>query len=421
MDAAREVVITGVGVVSPIGIGREAFWQSLTAGASGIRQFSLFQPFPDIPFQIGAPLAEFDAKEYVQPRKSLKVMSVEIQAAYAAGSLAMKDAGLAKGVLDPNRFGVVLGSELLYGEVAEVTEAFRHCHVDGVFHYDRWAEFSFKDLFPLWMLKYLPNMAACHIGIAHDARGPTNSIVEGQVSSLLAVAEGASAIERGIADVMLAGGSGSQLAPSAFAFRRHREMKWEGDPRAASCPFDARRMGTVPGEGSGIVVLEAREHAERRGATILAHVAATASRYESPQKPGGLTGRAIRNSLQSVLEKGGLQPADIGHVNAQGESSQEKDRLEAQAIREVLGDVPVTAPKSYFGDLGAGSGAVELIASVLALVNRSVPPTLNYEVRDPACPIDVIHGSPLEGAKPTAVVLNQADTGQASAVLLRGN
>jgi len=209
MDEAREVVITGVGIVSPIGIGRETFWQNLDAGQGGVQSLSLFAGKRDIPFQIGAPLVGFEAKDYVQPRKSLKVMSGEIQVAYAAGALAMQDAGLAKGALDPSRFGVVLGSELLYGELPEVVDCFAHCHVDGEFHFERWGDAAFKDLFPLWMLKYLPNMAACHIGIAHDARGPNNSIVEGQVSSLLAIGEAFSVIQRGLADVMLAGGSGS--------------------------------------------------------------------------------------------------------------------------------------------------------------------------------------------------------------------
>src|SRR5262249_21629513 len=157
----------------------------------------------------------------------------------------------------------------------------------------------------------------------------------------------------------------------------------------ASRPFDARRAGIVPGEGAGVLLLEAREHAEKRGSNILARIAGYASRFEAPASLWSKrTGRAIGQSIAAALDAAKLQPADIGHVNAHGEGSIEQDRLEAQAIRAALGDVPVTALKSYFGDLAAGSGAVELIGSVLALVHGSLPPTLNYEQPDPACPVN---------------------------------
>jgi 3-oxoacyl-[acyl-carrier-protein] synthase II len=136
-----------------------------------------------IAFRYAGQIEGFEPKEYVQPRKTLKVMSAEIQAAYSAAMLALQDAGLAKDVVAPERLGVVLGSEMLYGELPEIADAYRHCMIDGDFHHELWAEHAMKDLFPLWMLKYLPNMAACHIGIASDARGPNNSIVEGSSCS----------------------------------------------------------------------------------------------------------------------------------------------------------------------------------------------------------------------------------------------
>jgi 3-oxoacyl-[acyl-carrier-protein] synthase II len=314
----------------------------------------------------------------------------------------------------------VLGSEMLYGELNELGEVYRHCSPDGKFQEEQWADFAFKDLFPLWMLKYLPNMAACHISIAHDARGPNNSIVEGGVSSLLAVNEAAAVIERGHADAMLAGGSGSLASFSCLPFRGWNQFtKWAGEPAAASRPFDARRSGTVPGEGSGVMLLEAREHAERRGAKILACVAGYASRFEAPANPWAKrTGRAIVASIEAALAKARLSPTDVGHVNAHGESSLEQDRLEAQAIHQVLGEAPVTALKSYFGDLAAGSGAVEMIASVLAINEGRVPPTRNFEEPDSACPIDVVHGDWRNVNRRTALVLNQSHTGQATAVVL---
>jgi 3-oxoacyl-[acyl-carrier-protein] synthase II len=415
----RDVVITGLGVVCPIGIGVDAFWASLETGRSGVDWLEEMRG-TESPFRYAARVKDFDAKQYVQPRKTIKVMCQEIQTAFAAASLAMVHAKLHKGAIAPERLGVVLGSETLYGDLDELIEVFRHCIIDGQFRSERWGEYAFKNLFPLWMLKYLPNMAACHISIAHDARGPNNSIVQGGASSLLAISEAAAAIERGHADAMLAGGSGSMASFSCLPFRGWNHLtRWQGVPHQASRPFDAQRSGVVPGEGAGILLLESREHAERRGAQILARVAGYASRFEPPGGAGApRTGRAIGQSITAALAAAGMQPGDIGHVNAHGESSVEQDRLEAQAIRQTLGDVPVTALKSYFGDLSAGSGAIELVGSVLALVNNRVPPTLNYDQPDHACPVNVIHGAVQGGQKPSAIALNQSGTGQAAAVII---
>src|SRR5262245_24832882 len=274
------------------------------------------------PFRYAARIKDFDAKQYVQPRKTIKVMCREIQTAYAAAAMAMEQAQLSKGGIEPERLGVVLGSEMLYGDIEEMRDAFRHCSEGGEFREEQWADFAFKDLFPLWMLKYLPNMAACHISIAHDARGPNNSIVEGGASSLLAIGEAAAAIERGQADVMLAGGSGSATAFSCMPFRGWEQLAtWQGEPAAASRPFEAGRTGIVPGEGAGVLLLEARELAEARGAKILARIAGWASRFEAPASPWQpRTGRAIRQSIDAALAAARMQPGDIGHVNANGES-----------------------------------------------------------------------------------------------------
>jgi len=418
MPAPYDVVITGLGLVTPLGIGHEAFWAALESGQSGIDILPEFVG-TELPFRFGARIKGFDAKQYVQPRKTIKVMCGEIQASYAAATLAMQDAGLEKGAVEPERLGVVLGSEMLFGEIEEVAGVYRRCADNGQFKFSNWGGFVFKDLYPLWMLKYLPNMAACHISIAHDARGPNNSIVQGGASSLLAIGEAMMVLARGHADAMIAGGSGANVSFNSLPFRGWEQLsKWHGEPAGASRPFDAQRSGVVPGEGSGALVLETRAHAERRGAKILARLAGFASRCEPVQSGRPAQGAAIRQSIEAALAAAEMKPADIGHVNAHGEGSIEQDRIEAQAIRATLGDVPVTALKSYFGDLGSGSGAVELAASVLALIHGRVPPTLNYESPDPACPINVIHGGPLVGAKPTALILNQSTTGQAAAIVL---
>ncbi len=419
MPQSREVVITGLGVVCPLGVGCAEYWAALEAGQSGVDWMAEMRGV-ESPFRYAARIKAFDPKQFVQPRKTIKVMCQEIQTAYAAAGMAMEQAQLVKGAIAPERLGVVLGSEMLYGEIEELREVYQHCITDGEFHVEQWGDYAFKDLFPLWMLKYLPNMAACHISIAHDARGPNNSIVEGGVSSLLAIGEAAAAIQRGHADAMLAGGSGSIASFSCLPFRGWDHFtKWNGEPAQASRPFDAHRSGIVPGEGAGMLLLEARKHAEQRGAKILARVAGCASRFEAPAGPWQTrTGRAIAQSITAALSSAKMQPADIGHVNANGESSIDQDRLEAQAIHAALSDVPVIALKSYFGDLAASSGAVELIGSVLALVNDRLPGTLNYEQRDPACPVNVVPRSGQPSGKPAALALNQSNTGQAVAVVI---
>lgn len=419
MPQPREVVITGLGVVCPIGVGVDAYWAALEAGKSGVDWLPEMREV-DSPFRYAARVRDFDPKLYVQPRKTIKVMCQEIQTAFAAAGMAMQQAGLAKGAIEPERLGVVLGSEMLYGELDEMVDAIRHSTLEGKFQLGEWANYAFKDLYPLWMLKYLPNMAACHISIAHDARGPNNSIVEGGASSLLAVSEAAAVIERGHADAMLAGGSGSLASFSCMPFRGWDQLtKWRGEPAEASRPFDAGRSGLVPGEGAGALLLEAREHAEARGATILARVAGYARRFSPPAGAwAARSEQAIRQSINAALAAAKVQPGDIGHVNAHGESTIDQDHLEATAIRAELGDVPVTALKSYFGDLSAGSGAVELIGSVLALVHGRVPGTLNYDQADPNCPVNVIRSSGATVEKPAAIALNQSNTGQAAAVVL---
>lgn len=418
MDRTRDVVITGLGVVSPIGIGKEAYWNSLREHRSGVGCRAAFNG-TDWCFRIAAELKDFDPKQYVKPRKSLKVMCREIQMAYAAADLAMQDAGLERGQYDPDRLGVVLGSELFYCDVQEMEAVYRSCVAQGQFDYDAWGQCAMRDIYPLWMLKHLPNMAACHIGIAHDARGPTNTIVAEECSSLDAVIEAAQVIARGHADLMIAGGTGSRIGLTTMVYRGQRDLSRRiDDPEAASRPFDALRDGMVIGEGAGAYVLESRRHAERRAARILARFLGYGQSFQS--STDSAKAAAIRRAIGSALRSAELDARQVGHVNAHGRSTLTDDAIEARAIREALGDIPVTAPKSFFGYLGAGGGAVEMAASVLALTQGEVPVTLNYVQPDPQCPIRVIHDQPHRPGHPTALVLSQSPLGQAAAVVLGG-
>jgi len=418
MSGASQIVITGIGVVSPIGIGIEPFWNSLREGTSGVRPYSILRG-TEMPVRFGGEITDFDAKQYVTPRKSLKVMSREIQLGFAAATMAVKYAGINGGTIDPDRFGVVFGSEMPYGPPEELIDVYQGCKVDGKIDPGLWPEQAMRKNFPLWMLKYLPNMTACHIGIAHDARGPSNSITHGDVSSLQAMTEATHIIRRGQADVMIVGGFGARLNLTQLQYRGDANLSHrEDDPTAASRPFDAERDGMVNGEGAAAYVIERREYAERRGATVLATIRGMGDSYEPRMTSTPATGIAIRRSIMQSLTNAGLDADSVGHVSACGVSTIHEDPLEAQAIRDCLGDVPVTALKSYFGNLGAGGGAVETVASVLALQHNEVPRTLNYETADPDCPVNVVHGESLVGAKPVAMILSQSGPGQAAAIIL---
>jgi 3-oxoacyl-[acyl-carrier-protein] synthase II len=414
----REVVISGVGIVSPIGVGCDQVWDSVVARRSGVRLLpALAEGGWLAPF--GGDVRDFDPKELIQPRKSIKVMSREIQLAVAAAELAWQEAGLGEATLDPDRLGVVGAAGLLYCELEELRIPFIEWTKHEEFEIHRWSREAMGEMYPLWMLKYLPNMPACHIGIRYDARGPNNTIAEGDVSSLMALAEAADVIRRDLADVMIVGGTGSRINTTDYLWHAGARLARHGgdDPATMCRPFDARRSGLVYGEGAAKIVLESREHAERRGVRPLARVAAAASRCEPSAESLKPSGQAIRKAIKAALSAAGAETFHIGHVNAHGNSTREDDAAEAQAIRQTLGDVPVTAPKSFFGNLGHGSGMVELAISLLAVRNGVVPPTLNYETPDPECPVNVVTElTPTD--RPAFIKLNHNTTGQAAAVVI---
>jgi 3-oxoacyl-[acyl-carrier-protein] synthase II len=427
MALKQDIVVTGVGVVSPIGIGKDPFWTALCEGRSGIHRLDTYGD-PGLRPLIGGAVADFDPKQYVRPRKSLKVMSRDIQLGFAAADLAYVDAGVREHPVDPERLGVVFGAALIPGELEEFIGTYRSCTVDGKFDFGRWGPAAMGEMFPLWMLKYLPNMPACHIGIGQDARGPSNSITMGDVSALSAVAESVRIIERGRADAVIAGSVGARLHPVVWARTREDELsRRTDDPPAAARPFDAERDGTVNAEGAAAFLLETRSHARARGVPILARVLGYASAFDRAgsffdKDPAATTdgrgGAAIRRVLQAALKDAGLAAAELGFVVAHGKSTIHDDRVEAQAIRAVLGDVPVTAGKGNFGYLGAGCGALEMAAAVMAFQHGLIPPTLNYEHPDPQCPVNVVHGQPMPLKRPTALVLSHTPFGQAVAVVL---
>ncbi len=412
----QEVVITGIGIVCPLGIGSEAVWTAIENRQSGVRTIPRLAE-AGFPITIGGEVPDFDGKQYVQPRKSLKVMCRETQMAFTAAELAWADAQLADAKLDTERLGVVLGASVFRSELPELTALYRETNNNGQFDFSRW-ESGMKQLYPLWMLKYLPNMSACHIGIAKDARGPNNTHTLGDISSLLAIIEAADTIARGHADVMLSGATGSQLAWVDVCWHGGARISRNNqDPAGASRPFDAARDGFVMSEGSAVLVLESLAHAEQRGAKILGRILGHGRRAETVPPGKTLTGQSIRQAIQAALQMGHVSPSEVGHVNAHGLGTIEDDAAEATAIQAEMEGVPVTAPKSFIGNCGASGGTIELAISLLGLEKNLIPPSLNCD--NPMTGLNVVT-SPQPPKSSALLALSHKYTGQAVALLVSG-
>jgi 3-oxoacyl-[acyl-carrier-protein] synthase II len=400
----RRVVITGLGVISPLGNSPAALWAALAAGRSGVAATTLL-PAEGQPLKFAAEAREFTGeiddfgpleKERKKAiKKGLKVMCRETRMAVAAAQLALADAGLAESSPDPEMSGVVLGSDYMLTMPEDYEGGMKKCAPGGAFHFERWGKEGLGEMAPLWMLKYLPNMPASHIAIFNDLRGPNNSLTMREAAGNLAIGEAFRTIQRGHANLMVAGATGTRILPmqAIHALQTEQMAADNGDPTTASRPFDKNRTGMVAGEGAGMVVLEELQFARQRGATIYAEVVGLGSANVADAALRGKCDVALARAIKAALRDAGRAPADVGHINAHGLSTTERDADEARAIREVFGaladNVPVTAPKSCFGNLGAGGGVVELAASVLALREGRLPRVLNYETPDPACPLKV--------------------------------
>ncbi|MDR1957706.1 MAG: beta-ketoacyl-[acyl-carrier-protein] synthase family protein [Planctomycetaceae bacterium] len=425
----KEVVLTGMGVLSPIGNDPVSYWTALCQGISGISRI-----WADENTEGGTPLlsslvSDFNVKEILKLRKyqkNLKVMSRDVQLGFVSAMNAVTDSGLVldgdQKSVDPERFGVVFGSDLIGLEIEELLEAFKLGMKDGKHDFSTWGRAAMDKIFPLWMLKYLPNMIGGHLAIALDARGPNNTLTLRRCSSFAAMIEGIRVIERGDADVMLCGGAGNRANPSFLARGKTYELvPRTSDPDAHPRPYDADRCGGILGEGAAAFTLERKEFALARGAKILAEIKGFASVVEPAlyyDENLKRTGEGVRRVIRLAMSDADRKADDLSHINADGQGTVFEDRLEAQAIHEELGNVPVTAPKGAFGDLGSGSGAVELAASVLGLQQNLIPPTRNHVKTASDCPIDVVHGVPRESQKSTVLAMNHSRTGRSVALVI---
>ncbi len=418
---SRRAVITGIGVISPIGATPAAFWQSLLQGQSGIRPVTAFDA-SGLPARIAGEIPNFDARDYVdkKDRRGLKMMARTIQLAVAGAQRAMEDGGVNRAQLNPDRFGVEFGAGLIASELPELADAARvsaNCQ-PGVVDLERWGEQGLPAIQPLWMLKYLPNMLACHVSILHDARGPNNSITQCDVASLLALGEAVRILRRDAADFFLVGGAESKINPLSMSRQcLFESLSQRNDvPQQACRPFDRGRDGIVIGEGAAVFTLEDLEHARRRGARIYAEVAGFGAAFDRNREGSGLA-----RAVQAALADAGIGPEEIDHVNAHGLATRESDIWEARGLAQVFGPnkAQVVALKSYLGNLGAGAGAVEVAASVLALQQGVVPRSLNCDDPDPECPVEVLRSAASPVTKPYVLKVGFTQMGQCAALVLR--
>jgi 3-oxoacyl-[acyl-carrier-protein] synthase II len=423
MLADCDIYISGMGVVAPTGIGVKPFWESLLKGQAGIQAIAGIDP-NRFGRSVGGLVADFDGRDHVQPRKALKVMSRELQMGYAVGVMAMESAGIVKGSVSGERIGTVFGSEMLLGPPEDSVDTFRTIvkrhqgAIDPPSLVRDWGEAFQEQLFPLWMLKYLPNMAACHVGIVFDARGPNNSILQGDTSGLAALIEGANVIRRGGADVVIVGAIGTHINPTRLVLSGQAQRSTStGNGACKSRPYSKYRTGYVGSEGAAAVVLESQAHLQHRGGVPLAKLRGYANCFVAPRYGTRDCGDSIATALRSLLERGGIAPEEISHIDSHAMGDPVVDLAEAGAIEQTLPETYVTAGKSGYGHTGAACGLVELVGGLLSLRHGVIPPTLHADELDPECRIRLAR-QPVPTKRNLLLKLSHTTQGQTIAVAL---
>lgn len=420
MPTEEDVVITGWGAITPLGLNSPDFYNSLLLGKSAVDEVIAIGEERSEIFA-GAVITNFDAKQHVQPRKTIKVMCHEIQIAFAAAMQAAKAAGISSGTIEPSRIGTVFASEVIFSEMADVESVVRLCANDGHMNHSVWGATAMDHMYPLWMLKALPNMAACHVGIALDARGPNNTVTTEWTSSLNAIIEACNVIKRGRADVMLVGASSSRINPIRMLQRYKDDYAQAAVEINKTCrPYDADRAGTVPGEGAATVVLERRSSASARGARILATICSTSSVFQ-PSKAIRWSGsqKGAQRAIDSLLQKANKTPQAIDHINGNGNGVVIADLQESIGIAATAPNTPVVSYKGAIGDSIAAAGLLELIGSLEGMQNQQIAATTNLESKDPQCPVVTIARERKPRTADCFVKLSQTPQGHTAGVLIQ--
>jgi 3-oxoacyl-[acyl-carrier-protein] synthase II len=376
------VVVTGIGLVTPCGIGTDNVWNNILSGKSGIGPITRFDT-ERFDTKFAGEVKDFNPEDYIQP-KEVKKMDLFIHYALAAAHIAMKDSGLDMGKEDSERVGVVVGTGL--GGLPTIEK-----------YHSVFLERGPGRITPFFIPMLIANEAPGHIAIQHGIKGPNLCIVTACATGAHSIGEACRIIQYGDADVMVAGGSEANLTPlTVGGFNAMKALSTRNDdPLKASRPFERDRDGFVVAEGSGIVILEELEHAKKRGAKIYAEMAGygyngDAYHITAPCPDGDGFIRCIRMALKDAH----LSPDDVDYINAHGTSTKLNDYVETLAIKEVFKEkaykIPVSSTKSMTGHLLGAAGAIEAIFSVLSMRDQVCPPTINYENPDPECDLDYV-------------------------------
>jgi 3-oxoacyl-[acyl-carrier-protein] synthase II len=385
----KRVVVTGMGAVTPIGLTVDGFWEGMMAGRSGVGPVTYFD-VSEYDTKIAAEVKGFDPLQFMD-KKTVNRMDPFTQFAIACAEMAVKDSGLDLEKLDRNRIGVVVGSG-----------------IGGMWTYHRQMQTVYETggphrISPFFVPMMIADIAAGYISMRFQVKGPNYATTSACATSSHAIADAMMLIQRGDADILFAGGSEAAICPMGIGgFNAMKAMSTRNDePTKASRPFDAKRDGFVMGEGGGILILEELEHAKKRGAKIYAEIAGlglTADAYHiTAPAPGGEG--AVR-SMNRCMEDAGVKPEEVDYINAHGTSTPYNDKSESEAIKKVFGEhahkLHVSSTKSMTGHLLGAAGAVETIATVLAIVRDILPPTINYEFPDPDCDLNYVPNKPVK-------------------------
>jgi len=395
----RRVVVTGIGVVAPNGVGRGPFWNACLSGVSGVGPIRAFDA-SNHPVRVAGEVRDFDPFPLLPAdhRKQVKLMGRAARFGVGAAALALADSGLRLPAERPERVGVVMGAGVVPTDLGELAPMLARACEDGVFDPTRLpGDGRQSPLFPLWLLKQLPNMLAAHISMAFGCQGPNNTVVTACVAGTQAVGEAYRNIARGEADVMLAGGADSRLDPlMLLAYAALGTLARADRPaEELSRPFDRLRDGFVLSEGAAVLVLEEYELAKARGATVYAEVLGFGSSFDaySATKPDP-EGKGGARAIQSALAEARIDPTAVGYINAHGTSTRLNDRMETAAVKRVFGAhagrVKLSSIKSMIGHSIGAAGAIEAAALALSLKGQVVPPTINLTHPDPDCDLDYV-------------------------------
>ncbi|MHC4712686.1 MAG: beta-ketoacyl-[acyl-carrier-protein] synthase family protein [Planctomycetota bacterium] len=416
----RRVVITGIGIISPLGLSAAEHWNALLSLASGIGPISAFE-ITDFPVRFVAEVKGFKANKFIKNRKSIKIMARDIQLAVAASGLAAREGGVSEGTDDPGRFGVSMGAGLISSDVDELGVAVSaSLDEKGSLDTRKYGREGLGQLFPLWLLKNLPNMLNSHASLEYDAQGPNNCITAGNAAGLLAIGEAARVIERDQADLMLAGSAESKINPLSMArlYLNGKLSEAPDLPERGPRPLCADRRGLALGEAGAVLLLEELEHARERSATVFAEVAGFGSSCGTQLvEEIDEDGEAARRAMSAALGDAGAGPSDVDAVFANA-SGLPEDESEARAIARTLGEGgSVTTTKAAAGHSMACAGALDCATAALALSNGTIPGVFGVGGGDGG-PIDLV-AQPRRGDFAAFLVNAFSFGGQTASLLLR--